>query len=160
MSKSYLSKIHKDDLQTIVNKHNSISAILRELNISETCPYNRNLLKGRMSSDIDITIFEQNKVNKNPFSNGVDHVLNDNDYFSIGDKRRAGCHIKTRLIKHKNWKDICSVCGLGTVWNNLPISLHVDHINGNSFDNTLENLRFICPNCHSQTETFGSKNRK
>jgi len=48
----------------------------------------------------------------------------------------------------------CEICGLGTTWNNKPIRLQVDHINGINNDHRLENLRFLCPNCHSQTETY------
>lgn len=47
----------------------------------------------------------------------------------------------------------CSECGI-VEWNNAPISLHLDHINGINNDNRIENLRFLCPNCHSQTETY------
>lgn len=49
-------------------------------------------------------------------------------------------------------------CGI-TTWKNKPISLDVDHINGDNTDQRLENLRFLCPNCHRQTPTWGSKNR-
>jgi len=50
------------------------------------------------------------------------------------------------------------MCGL-TEWNNKPISLELDHINGINNDNRLENLRIICPNCHAQTPTYrGRKN--
>lgn len=56
--------------------------------------------------------------------------------------------------------DNCSVCGLGKEWNGKPITLQVDHIDGNSDNNTLENLRLICPNCHTQTETFCQRNHK
>lgn len=52
----------------------------------------------------------------------------------------------------------CSCCGI-TEWNNSPISLDVDHIDGNIKNNLPENLRFLCPNCHRQTHTWGNKNR-
>jgi predicted restriction endonuclease len=53
----------------------------------------------------------------------------------------------------------CQFCGIDS-WQDQPLSLHLDHVNGNRFDNRLENLRFLCPNCHSQTPTFAGKNRK
>lgn len=51
--------------------------------------------------------------------------------------------------------NICSMCGIEGRWNNKPLVLQVDHIDGNSDNNSPENLRLLCPNCHSQTETFG-----
>lgn len=53
----------------------------------------------------------------------------------------------------------CSICGIGDTWNGRPLTLQLDHINGVNNDNRLTNLRWLCPNCHSQTETFCSKNR-
>ena len=54
----------------------------------------------------------------------------------------------------------CDICKIGPIWNTLPLVLELDHINGNKRDNRLINLRFLCPNCHSQTPTFrGRKNR-
>jgi hypothetical protein len=52
----------------------------------------------------------------------------------------------------------CSHCGINE-HNNKPIVLQVDHIDGNSENNRPENLCFLCPNCHSQTPTFGAKNK-
>lgn len=52
----------------------------------------------------------------------------------------------------------CSECGLGPNWNNKPLTLQVDHIDGDNQNNDLDNLRLLCPNCHSQTETFAGKN--
>lgn len=65
--------------------------------------------------------------------------------------------IKKVLIKNNLIKNECNNCNI-TDWNGKPLSLELDHINGDSRDNTLENLRFLCPNCHSQTDTFRGKN--
>ena len=51
----------------------------------------------------------------------------------------------------------CSVCNIKE-WNDKPINLDLDHINGDTFNNALENLRFLCPNCHSQTNTYKGRN--
>jgi len=53
----------------------------------------------------------------------------------------------------------CEICYVKD-WNKQPLSLHVDHIDGNSDDNTPNNIRLLCPNCHSQTETFSGRNKK
>jgi len=52
----------------------------------------------------------------------------------------------------------CSSCGCGEEWNGKPLTLQVDHIDGNNTNNVLSNVRLLCPNCHTQTETYGSKN--
>ena len=70
----------------------------------------------------------------------------------------------TRLKSAMRESDVpyqCSVpgCSVGGYWNNKPIVLQVDHINGDKFDCRLENLRFLCPNCHTQTPTWGAKNQ-
>ena len=61
--------------------------------------------------------------------------------------------IDDNLIEYK-----CQECGLKDSWNNKMLVLHLDHINGISNDHRLENLRFLCPNCHSQTDTYTDKN--
>ena len=52
----------------------------------------------------------------------------------------------------------CLICGI-TDWNGKPIVFQFDHIDGNPDHNTKENIRMVCPNCHSQTETYGVKNK-
>lgn len=52
----------------------------------------------------------------------------------------------------------CDVCKISE-YNNLPITLQVDHIDGNAANNLPDNLRLICPNCHSQSPTFGGRNK-
>lgn len=52
----------------------------------------------------------------------------------------------------------CEQCGLGPSWNNAPLTLQLDHRNGDCCDDRLENLRWLCPNCHSQTDTYTGRN--
>ena len=55
---------------------------------------------------------------------------------------------------------ICQICNQSNEWNGKKLNFEIDHINGDRKNNYLNNLRYICPNCHSQTETFRSKNIK
>jgi 5-methylcytosine-specific restriction endonuclease McrA len=66
--------------------------------------------------------------------------------------------IKKRLLEKGLLTYECSACGLSD-WLGKPISLHLDHINGINNDHRLENLRLLCPNCHSQTDTYAGKNK-
>ena len=67
--------------------------------------------------------------------------------------------IRVRLIKEGIKEQKCEVCGI-IDWNGKPVSFELDHIDGNRTNHKLENLRIICPNCHSQTETYRARNTK
>ena len=66
--------------------------------------------------------------------------------------------IKRRLILTGTFVEKCSICGQEPVWQNMRLVLVLDHINGDTTDSTLENLRLLCPNCNSQTSTFAGRN--
>lgn len=68
-------------------------------------------------------------------------------------------NLKKRLIKDGLLEYKCHDCGLGDVWNGKKISLQLSHKNGVYNDNRLENLEFLCPNCHSQTPDFAGKRK-
>lgn len=67
--------------------------------------------------------------------------------------------IKRILIREKLKEYKCEICGL-TEWMGLPIVLELHHINGNNRDNRLENLQWLCPNCHSMTDNFRGRRKK
>jgi Zn finger protein HypA/HybF involved in hydrogenase expression len=58
------------------------------------------------------------------------------------------------LLKYELIEPMCSKCGNTGTWNGNPLVLQLDHIDGNSRNNLTNNLRLLCPNCHSQTKTY------
>jgi 5-methylcytosine-specific restriction endonuclease McrA len=66
--------------------------------------------------------------------------------------------LRIRLVNDGYKAAKCENCSL-TDWNGLPISLELNHIDGNRHNHSIENLEILCPNCHSQTDTYRSKNR-
>lgn len=67
--------------------------------------------------------------------------------------------LRSYILKHKLLPYSCAICGI-TEWQGKTLSLELDHINGINNDNRIENLRFLCPNCHSQTTTYGARNKQ
>ena len=82
----------------------------------------------------------------------LEEVLNgDHPYYQTG-------KLKRQILKHQTLPYECAECGI-TEWHGKELSLHLDHINGDSSDHRIQNLRFLCPNCHSQTDTYCGRNK-
>jgi hypothetical protein len=77
-----------------------------------------------------------------------------NDWYNNGNSP-GWTAIKSILFEDRG--NNCEVCGIRE-WNHKPLSLEIDHIDGNHSNNDPDNLRIICPNCHSQTDTYKAKN--
>ena len=67
--------------------------------------------------------------------------------------------LKKRIVESGLIDYVCSECGQEPIWNNKPLVLILDHINGINNDHRLENLRFLCPNCNAQQPTFAGRNK-
>ena len=83
-----------------------------------------------------------------------------NDEVFIEESTIARHHVKKRLLEQKLIPYICDACGNDGHWNDKKLVLQLEHKNGKNNDNRLENLAFLCPNCHTQTKTYAAKNRK
>jgi hypothetical protein len=68
-------------------------------------------------------------------------------------------YLKRRLISSGLLRAACYECGISE-WRGRKLALHLDHVNGVGDDHRLENLRLLCPNCHSQTETYCGRNKR
>ena len=78
------------------------------------------------------------------------------DVFS-GKQHLVTSQLRVRLIREGYKTHKCENCGISE-WNGKAISLELDHVSGVRSDNSLENLKLLCPNCHSQTHTFRGRN--
>ena len=73
------------------------------------------------------------------------------------DKKKSAAQIR-RVMIESGVPYVCFDCGGGPDWNGKPLTLQIDHENGQSNDNRPNNVKFRCPNCHSQTPNWGAKN--
>ena len=83
-------------------------------------------------------------------------------YFLTSPKEYQRANFNSRVIKRfilEEQNNKCSICGLDSIWNNKPLVMILDHIDGNAANNIRENYRCICPNCDSQLDTYKSKNK-
>jgi len=73
-----------------------------------------------------------------------------------GRPRNRG-HLRARILRAGLKEERCERCGLDE-WQGEPLRVTLHHVNGDPYDNRLENLTFLCPNCHSQTPNFSGRN--
>ena len=85
-------------------------------------------------------------------------ALTEKEFFKENCKHSRN-NLRRYIINNNILPYRCAICGISE-WNDKTLSLELDHINGINNDNRLENLRFLCPNCHSQTTTYGSRNQQ
>lgn len=150
-------KLSDEQFVELLKKSSTISEVLFKLGYTvKGNSWGYSQVKRRMDDlNLDYSIFKGKsaviKINK---LNNVkkEDILKENCKHQRTVLRRYV--IKNNLIPYK-----CAICGC-TEWQGKTLSLELDHINGVNNDNRLENLRFLCPNCHSQTSTYGSRNQQ
>lgn len=97
-------------------------------------------------------------VNIEHFSKGRGRPLKFEEVFCLNSKVTQGT-LRYRYYELSEDNYFCSSCGLSDEWNNNLIVLELHHINGINNDNRIENITWLCPNCHSQTNTHKGRNR-
>lgn len=151
-----LFNISNEELQKLLATSDSYSDVLRKLGANVSSGGNYRTLASKIKK---YGLCDDRIKNNKPIQNYVKKINSEifrenSEYFRRG-------RMKKILIDEFNFTYNCSECGVGDMYNNKPITLQLDHINGVNNDHRIENLRFLCPNCHSQTENYaGKKNKK
>ena len=147
----------KDKLEQIVSESYSFAEALRKIGLRDVGSNFKTIKKYVEEYNIDTSHFRGQTWNKGMGNtdyaayNKLENILKENTNFKSDT-------LKYRLVKEglKQWK--CEKCGNEGVWEGKELVLELHHINGNHYDNRLENLQILCPNCHSQTDNFRNKN--
>lgn len=149
-------KVSDEEFTKIVQESFSIRECLRK---QDSKPYGGNYFTfhqrvKRLNLSTDHFTGQAHLRGKN--HNWVREVSVENAFVENG--TMSSVNLKKKILKYKLKDCVCEICGIEN-WLNKPLSLHLDHANGINTDNRLENLRFLCPNCHSQTDTYCGKSK-
>jgi predicted RNA-binding Zn-ribbon protein involved in translation (DUF1610 family) len=155
--RSIIWSISKEEFTYLVSKSNTIADVLRYFGLNNKGG-NHNTIKRRAKEEnIDISHISLGRGSNK--GKRFTPKKTDTEYFcENGTVNRNS--VKKRIIRNNLIPYQCADCGLGNIWNNKKISLQLEHKNGIPNDNRLINLCFLCPNCHSQTDTYAGKRFK
>ena len=163
MTRNIVARYTKDELETILEQSSSISDFMKRLGYANYQGNSRNTVKKNIEKFGLSEKFESLKIKglKTSFQKikniaisqalNPEEILTENSDINRTTLKRV--ILRNKLIEYK-----CQRCGNEANWLGESLTLQLHHINGNSRDNRLENLCWLCPNCHSQTDNFGSKN--
>lgn len=149
-------KYTKTILEEAVKKSVNYSELMRNLGYQSWSGFQWSHIKSRVKKyKIDTSHFTHKS--RKPFlrsKKSAEEILIKTER----SKGRADGRQLKRACLESGLKYKCQICNLKPIWNKKKLTLEIDHINGDWSDNKLKNLRFLCPNCHSQTTTC-SKNK-
>lgn len=155
------SKYTREILIEAVNSSRSMADVLRFFGLRLTGGSHRALTIRLKKEEINTSHFHGSKWNVGENHQGGPAKKPAEEILVLGNSTDANVssfRIR-RALREIGRLEICEECNLGPMWKGRPLRLQIDHRNGRRWDNRRENVRWICPNCHSQTENFGSKNR-
>ena len=143
MKQNHKSKVTDEEIINLYNSSVTLHEASAKLNITPVTLWRRAKKLNLKWSDIKRT-----SVNKIDLQDILDGKYPEYQTFKL----------KNRLLNEGVKQNICEICNI-TEWQGKSINMQLDHIDGNCHNHGLSNLRLICPNCHSQTETYCGKNK-
>lgn len=146
-----INKLTKEQITDIVAKNDKWMDIMKAFRYT-SCAHVRYIQAKLVNLGINFDHVDQEYDPPKNLIPLADVLVNDSTYNNMS-------KLRLRLQRELGWEHRCVVCN-NTEWNGRAIPIQIDHINGDHYDNRIENLRFLCPNCHAQTDTYCGKNMK
>jgi hypothetical protein len=157
-SLSATTEISREELAAAVACSRSIAAVMRELRLPNSTSTRRRIQRGIEEFRLDTAHFSGRAHTRGmrlgPRLKPEDLLVR----LPSGSRRPKGEQLRNMLISI-GWEEICVNCGTGPHWCGRPMTLEIDHIDGDWLNNSPSNLRLLCPNCHSITDTYRGRNK-
>jgi Zn finger protein HypA/HybF involved in hydrogenase expression len=141
-----------EEFSEIVAKSHNMMEISVALGYAAKSGSNYQRIRKRIDS-LGLSTDHFTLMNKRPVKRTVDNIFIENS--TADQKTLRKWFFEGQYMEYK-----CDICGQKPIWNNLPLTLILDHKNGHNHDDRLENLHWVCPNCNQQLPTTNGKNIK
>ena len=154
------AKWTREILEPVVARSTSVNEVLRRLGLDPVGGHHTNISRRIKAYGLDTSHFtpvirtERQRYNQRRRT--AEEILVEET--SARATRVPSSRLK-RAMRELGMEERCSLCGTEAVWLGEPLPLEVDHIDGDWRNNRIENLRLLCPNCHSTTDTYRGHNK-
>lgn len=158
-----LKEYTKEWLSELCSTSYSFAEVLRKAGRKQSGGNQETLKRKIKEFNIDISHFTGQLWSKGK-TKIDDQRISSNEKYTLEEVFKENSPITQKVLRgyverHNVVEYKCQTCGCDGHWQNGIISLELDHIDGNNSNNKIENLRYLCPNCHALTETYRGKNK-
>lgn len=155
------AKWTREVLEPVVAASTSVNEVLRRLGLEVVGGHHTNISRRIKAYGLDTSHFtpvvRTERQRNNQRRRTAEEILV--EVTSAGATRVPSSRLK-RAMRELGVAECCALCGIGPVWLGEPLPLEVDHIDGDWRNNRIENLRLLCPNCHSTTDSYRGRGKR